>query len=283
MQSLCSILESDFIVSDSFKENLRLLCSYYKSTSEVCRRLGINRPQFNRYLNGTNRPSANTMRRFCEFFGVEESEITLPHSRFQRLVQVRPVQKVGSLAVSLEQEHSDHLQRIGVAGQDKYLGYYFEYYLSMACPGKILRTLVCLESYDNKIYYQRTERLREEGRAKSFHGIYKGVVHFLSDRIFLMDYETLTGHEMTQTILFPSFKNRVDRLTGLKLGVSGSGERMPCCARVVYEYLGKQVNKREALSLCGLYDGDSEQVDIGIRQAISNSMAPDEWHFRARF
>ena len=81
---------------------------------------------------------------------------------------------------------------------------------------------------------RRTERLVERPREKACHGVYLGLAHFLTDRIFLTDYESLTGLEMTQTILFPSFKNRVTRLTGLKLGVSGSGERMPCCARVAH-------------------------------------------------
>ncbi|MEB3734960.1 helix-turn-helix transcriptional regulator [Halopseudomonas pachastrellae] len=67
---------------DDFGDNLRLLCSYYKSTAEVCRRLGINRPQFNRYLNGVNRPSDSTMRRLCDFFGVEVYELLLPTGSF---------------------------------------------------------------------------------------------------------------------------------------------------------------------------------------------------------
>ncbi|MGO3343994.1 MAG: helix-turn-helix domain-containing protein [Marinomonas sp.] len=268
-------------MNDDFKDNLRLLCSYYKSTSEVCRRLGINRPQFNRYLSGTNRPSANTMRRFCDFFGVEHYEIVLPHHQFLRLVQVRPSAQVQD--VSTEIEHWDRLNVLGQSGLGKYLGYYFEYYFSMAQPGKILRTLICIEEIAGKVYYQRTERLLEAGRPKPFHNIYKGMVQLLSDRIFLMDYETVTGVEMTQTILFPSFKSRVDRLNGLRLGVSGSGERMPCCARVVYEYLGLRVDRHSALKLCGLYDKDSEEIELGVRQAISNQMAPDEWHFRARF
>lgn len=270
-------------MNDDFKDNLRLLCSYYKSTAEVCRRLGINRPQFNRYLSGINRPSANTMRRFCEFFGVEHYEIVLPHHQFLRLVQVRPASQIQSTGVSIETEHLTKLNELGQNGLDKYLGYYFEYYFSMAHPGKILRTLICIEEQDGKTYYQRTERLQEKGRKKPFHNLYKGMVQFLSGRIFLMDYESLTGVEMTQTILFPSFKSRVDRLNGLRLGVSGSGERMPCCARVVYEYLGPRVDRHNALKLCGLYSRDSEEIDVGIRQAIDNQMAPDEWHFRARF
>ncbi|ASP40150.1 hypothetical protein CHH28_16360 [Bacterioplanes sanyensis] len=87
---------------------------------------------------------------------------------------------------------------------------------------------------------------------------------------------------MTQTILFPSFKNRILRLSGLKLGVSGSGERMPCCARVVYEYLGPQVDVLNALSLCGLYQQDSSAIDDSVRHSIHNDVGMYEWHFRAR-
>ncbi|MBI1905744.1 MAG: helix-turn-helix transcriptional regulator [Rhodocyclales bacterium] len=268
---------------ENFAHNLRLLCRYYRSIAEVCRRLDINRPQFNRYLSGRYRPSAHTLRRFCDFFGVEEHEILLPSGQFERLVQVRPRRPPAGPPATPEAPHLAHLKDLGTAGLDKYLGYYFEHYLSMACPGKILRTLVCLERRDERVYYQRTERLVEHPREKAYHGIYLGMAHFLTDRIFLSDYESLTGLEMTQTILFPSFKNRVTRLTGLKLGVSGSGERMPCCARVVYEYLGHAVDVRRALRLCGLYEPDAAQVDASIRKAVVNDIAPGEWHFRARF
>ena len=97
------------------------------------------------------------------------------------------------------------------------------------------------------------------------------------------DYETLTGLEMTQTILFLSFRNRVTRLTGLRLGVSGTGERMPCCARVSYEYLGVNVNVRRALRRCGLFALDDPEIDPATRQAIVNTIEPGEWHLRARY
>ncbi|APG45628.1 helix-turn-helix domain-containing protein [Phaeobacter porticola] len=37
--------------------NLRLLCCYGRSVSEVCRRIGINRQQFNKYLTDQTTPS----------------------------------------------------------------------------------------------------------------------------------------------------------------------------------------------------------------------------------
>ena len=38
---------------------------------------------------------------------------------------------------------------------------------------------------------------------------YKGLAYYLQDRLFLIDYESLTSNEISQTILIPSFKNRV--------------------------------------------------------------------------
>lgn len=52
---------------DDFVANLRLLCSYYPSIAEVCRRLTINRAQFNRYLSGRYRPSHAALQRICHF------------------------------------------------------------------------------------------------------------------------------------------------------------------------------------------------------------------------
>ncbi|MDP3841267.1 MAG: helix-turn-helix transcriptional regulator [Oxalobacteraceae bacterium] len=270
-------------MNEDFARNLRLLCSYYKSIAEVCRRLNFSRPQFNRYLSGRYRPNAHTLKRFCDFFGVEEHEILLPSAQFEHLVQVRPRTRHGETDNAPEAPHLARLKESGTAGLDRFLGFYFETYMSMACPGKILRTLVAIERRGDRVYYQRTERMIEPPSKKAYHGIYLGMVHLLTDRIFLNDYETLTGLEMTQTILFPSFKNRVTRLTGLKLGVSGSDERMPCCARVIYEHLGRSINVRQTLRYCGLYDPSGPDVDEATRIAIANDIAPGEWHLRGRF
>ncbi|BDX03128.1 transcriptional regulator [Marinomonas pontica] len=269
---------------ENLASNLQLLCSYYKSVADVCRRLNINRAQFNRYLNSTTVPSNSTLRRIGEFFGVEPAEMMLSSAEFAQLVQSRPIRLNDDITtVSPEQQQFNVLNESGQHGLSKYCGYYFEYYFSMACPGKILRTLVHIESQGDKTYYQRTERLNPRNAKKSFHGIYRGVVQLLSDRLFLIDYEVQTHVEMTQTILYPSFRNRVERLTGLRLGVSGSGERAPCCVRVVYEYLGKNINKQRAVAQCGLYDINDDELDEDICQSITNDMNEGDWHFRARF
>jgi transcriptional regulator with XRE-family HTH domain len=68
---------SDFTTTN-FTANLKRVASYYPSISEMCRKLEINRHQFMKYLSGASFPSRYTMRRICDFFGVDEYEILLP-------------------------------------------------------------------------------------------------------------------------------------------------------------------------------------------------------------
>ncbi|SDM92066.1 hypothetical protein SAMN05192555_12718 [Franzmannia pantelleriensis] len=267
-------------MNDDFVANLRLLCSYYPSIAEVCRRLEINRAQFNRYLKGRYRPRHAAMQRLCAFFGVEEHELYLPHEDFCTLVQA------GRVPTALSQVSGvswpDDLLNRGREGMARYLGCYFEYYHSMSRPGYLIRTLVCLEERESGVVYQRTERMQTPAKPRSCHNRYQGVAVKLADRIFLVDHETLNGHELTQTILFPSFQSQVARLTGLKLGVADNSERMPCCVRVLFERLDEQVGLREALSQCGLLSLDDPSLDAELLAAVHNDMAPGEQHFRAR-
>lgn len=73
-------------MSDTLGANLRLLCSHYRSIAEVCRKLAINRAQFNKYLAGQSRPTPYNLKRICDFFGVEDYELLLPPEQFVRLL-----------------------------------------------------------------------------------------------------------------------------------------------------------------------------------------------------
>ncbi|MCE8004545.1 helix-turn-helix domain-containing protein [Billgrantia ethanolica] len=265
---------------DDFVANLRLLCSYYPSIAEVCRRLDINRAQFNRYLSGRYRPRHAAMRRLCAFFGVEEHELYLPHENFVSLVQAGRLPTESSRQGGVE--WPDALLQRGREGMARYLGRYFEYYHSMAQPGHIIRTLVCLEARESGIVYQRTERLQGANQIRPCHNRYTGVAVKLADRIFLTDYETLNGYEVTHTILFPTFQSQVTRLTGLRLGVADNSERMPCCVRVLFERIDEQVGLRRALSQCGLLALDDPSLDAALLAAVRNDVASGEPHFRAR-
>ncbi|MDD0975657.1 helix-turn-helix domain-containing protein [Pseudomonas fontis] len=260
-------------MSESLGLNLKLACSHYRSISEVCRQLSINRGQFNKYLSGQSRPTAYNLKRIGDFFGVEDYELGLPPEQFARLIGARSTalspQGQGDPLVDLLRplrEHAGNLSR--------YCGYYFEYSNCMSVPGTILISLVHLREERGTYLFERQER-QERLSSTDVQGEdwvrcrYLGAAFQLQDRLFLMDYESLTVNEMSQTILIPSFKSRITRLNGLKTGVSSGDRRTPACTRVVWEYLGAEINRINAYRQVKLYQPDDPRIDDDVRERLN--------------
>ena len=58
-----------------FAVNLRRKCANFGTIAEVCRGVGINRQQFNKYLAGNSIPNALTLRRICTFLNIQEQSL----------------------------------------------------------------------------------------------------------------------------------------------------------------------------------------------------------------
>ncbi len=263
-------------MSKDLPKNLRLLCSYHKSIAEVCRLLRVNRSQFNRYLNGQTLPSLRLMRRLCDFFGIEEAELLMPHGQFSELIRLKPhgtglrVEK--NLVVSTGEEVL--LASRGLL--DGYTGYYFTYYNSMSSPGKILRGIANFYRTPFGIHMKSLEIIATR-QNKGFTCKYEGGCFVLGDRIFITAMEMLTKNEVIQTILYPSYTNRIRYLTGIMSGVAAHATRPPAATKIVFHYLGKSVDLKKSLKKCGLFDYDDDDIPEEIRQMISTG-SPDGRH-----
>jgi transcriptional regulator with XRE-family HTH domain len=268
-------------MSEHLGANLKLLCGHYRSISEVCRKLAINRAQFNRYLAGQARPTPYNLRRIGDFFGVEDYELALPPEQFARLVGARSERPAGRAAQDPLRDWLAPL-RDSAGDLSRHCGYYFEYANCMSVPGSVLLSLVQLREEDGQFFFERHERQerRDSARAGSdaedwVRCRYLGAAFLLQDRLFLVDYESLTGNEMSQTILIPSFKSRITRLNGLKTGVSSGDRRTPACTRVVWEYLGPEINRVNAYRQVMLYSPDDPRLDADVRQRLGGAQIRD--------
>jgi hypothetical protein len=140
----------------------------------------------------------------------------------------------------------------------------------MSVPGTILLSLVHLREERGTFLFERQER-QERSSSTDVQADdwvrcrYLGAAFALQDRLFLLDYESLTVNEMSQTILIPSFKSRITRLNGLKTGVASGDRRTPACTRVVWEYLGTQINRINAYRQVRLYHPDDPLIDDDVR------------------
>jgi len=266
----------------NLSDNLRLLCSYKKSISNVCRDLKINRQQFNKYLSGKTAPSSNNLRKICDYFGVEEHEIMLPNQDFNDLISARPtIEYSPSNNTSIFEEIEAIILHSNI-DLPKYEGAYYIYYHSTSFPKKILKGYGVLYENNGKHFLKWIERLSlvDSDDQTGFLYKIKGVVIGLGNRIFISGYEQVLKNELAHLILFPTYKNKVVQLSGLMLGVSGSDSREPVCQRVFFSYIGKAVNHKEAMKSCGIYDEDSEDLDPQVRSKVKNGIVTDDTVFR---
>jgi transcriptional regulator with XRE-family HTH domain len=257
---------------DDFADNLSFLCSHYPSIAEVCRLLGVNRQQFNKYLAGQSRPSRANMRRICDFFGVTEAEILAEPSQLRSIASVRIRPDTGhDLAGPLGHVHrliraSDSLKR--------YEGYYFRYYYSFSNPGRIMKSVARIHVVDGHCYWKNLEPIREDGRGPaSAINKYVGMGFLLTNRIYIVEYEAMQANSITQMTLYPSFHSRIGRLIGVQTGGPTRRGRRPGASIVLLEHLGHQVDVRKALYASGLFRPDAPEIPEGVPDMVRNVIA----------
>jgi len=252
-----------------FAQNLRRLCGEHRSVAEVCRRLDINRQQFNKYLAGTALPSAHSRARIAAFFAVDAEALDLPAPEF------RARRRPPAAAIQGGGESARRLQR--------YLGYYHAYYMTPAYPGQILVALTALRAGADGVTDNMVERLQTHPRHRGpvVTCKYRGPVTLSEDRIFITHDRSLPHRVLGLSILYASQRARPHLLSGVFVSVSGSPGRPPYAGRLVYEHLGTQIDGRAALARCGLYPADSRAIDREIRARVKNRLAPGEDVLRA--
>lgn len=260
--------------NNSFTANLRSLCSHHKSIAEVCRKLGMNRQQFNRYLSGDSAPSLNNLRRMCDFFGVDEYEIMLPHEEFSRRVLPRPVSHNALNLLELA------FTQLGVGGADSspkdlaaYCGIYAVYFYSPVWSGHVVRSLTAIAREQDSVVSRSLQKLYVPNTTQSGKVVqkFRGVVKTIVDRIYLLEYETNSNDLASMTVLFPSHRKQLKYLTGLMLTVSSGGNHQPFATRSVFERLPERINLRQELRRCRLYSPEDAELPQEVKFRLASA------------
>jgi hypothetical protein len=266
----------------NFATNLRLICDQYRSVAHVCRSLEMNRQQFNKYLSGQIYPSKHNLSRICQFLKLTEEQLSFEPEAFGQIIP-ETFQSVTDPAISEIEKTLESLPN-SLEALARYEGYYYCHFHALGYPGHLIRSLVQIYRYGDRFYTRNTEHLwdKEKDSLHRHRFKYKGVAMYLGDRIFITEVEMLTKSAICHTILFPSYRNVVDTLSGITTGVGSINSHMPKATRVEFQFLGKQVELRQILRGCGLFDLDSELIDAEIRQRINNEMTDQEYMLTAR-
>jgi transcriptional regulator with XRE-family HTH domain len=258
---------------NSFQQNLRLLCGYSRSVSDICRRASISRPQFNKYLSGKSLPSIRSLRRICDHFGVEEWEIFLPYEQFYKLIAFRPPNSVLQNRSQKSLFESEIRKRSDSSGKLKsLLGYYYSYVVLKGPNSVILRSLVRLFEVDGTVFSITIEREQTDSSTKKLLSKYDGVVYSSGNRIFISERERYQGGTIWHTILYSTGVKREQYFSGLSLGSTATSLQNIVSYRVIFQYLETDVNLRQVLTKCGSYSLDSLEIPLYVRQRIENKI-----------
>ncbi len=267
-----------------YPANLQFCCDHYRSVSEVCRRLRLNRQQFSRYLAGSAAPSRHNHRRISDFFGLEEHELLMPHAAFVETFARRATARQPLPALDRHAALLRGASRSGSRDLHEYRGFYFKYFFSYLGNGRIKRELAHWR-YDGDTLVssvkQRFTGEDEDGEASLQFATYRGLVGASGERLTVIDVQRGGGREMAMMILYPK-RRMLRQLHGMTIGMSHGATRAIGAARVVMDFLGTQIDIRAALGALGTFDADDASVPAAIRRGIKNEIQPHETLFLAR-
>ena len=250
-------------MSSAFSDNLRSLCAEYKSIAEVCRKIGINRQQFNRYLNGSGMPSANNLRSIARHFGMPEAELFLDTKTFnQRHIENLPRSNRTPIDVmtGVFQNQAKDLRR--------YLGFYHGHFCSPAWEKHIMRTLIWLREQDGYVVGHTFERATTPDGSVRQKTRYSGLVTYRGNRIYMIENAFSDDGFISESILFPAHRQQIKFLRGLTLGVATRPRLAPYTSRCIWKKISQRVSAREALEATGVFPVDSTKIDVTVRKFL---------------
>lgn len=250
--------------------NLRLLVGYSRSISDVCRHIGISRPQFTKYLSGKSFPTLRSLQKISDHFGLEDWELLLPHAEFRNLIAIRPPDAI------LRPRPFKSAIEAGIwaksqAGQDlaPFLGYYYSHFVVKGRTSLIQRTLIHLFEVDGIVGTKTIERtLSEEGAASVTK--YDGIAYYSGHRLYISERERFLGQTIWHTTLYATTTQREQIFSGLCLGSTTDSVQDISSYRSIFQFLGPTVNHYNALKGCGWFPLDSSEISAYVRDHIEN-------------
>jgi transcriptional regulator with XRE-family HTH domain len=264
--------------SKDFGPNLRLLCSYGRSISAICRQAGINRHQLQRYLNGSASPSLHTLRRLCDFFGVEEHEILLPQPTFAALVKVRPPQLARSRD-RISEYMAGFIDAQDLALAARYVGYYHGYFQTNRQVPEVQRVLIRITMEDNCLV-TKTMEFYPSGTAGLPRVVkYEGIAYPSRSTLTMIERRPQELTSTFFTILYGASEGELTYMSGLVLGVAPDTSRDIYALRTCWRYLGREIDLRAALRACGQFSNDSPEIGSYVRYCTQNDLSSGEEYF----
>ncbi len=257
--------------------NLRTLCSQYRSIAQLCRELGINRRQFDKYLAGINVPSPGTLTRICDFFNTDPALVALPHSQFLKVYNQKIIFDIkrftGHYEYGLNPEEDARIQE----RLRPYCGFYHVYYRSLAIPDRAQRGFSQIHQKDGRTHHRAVQKIYAATDDIKIDHVHRreGMVSMHGSNIFIVDFWSKDFNVFTSTILQAPDRPDSDPIRGLCLTVPARVHTNVTCLTMVYVPLAEGISAKTALKQTGSLELDDPTIPPGIVSLMENRLSSE--------
>lgn len=258
----------------NFAANLRLLCDRQGSISLVCRKVGINRQQFNKYLSGKHAPSSGNIRVIANHFGVGPDLLFAEHDHFRALVEGNYFDMLDHLRRA--PQVARFLDTVTVASQidaGEFVGCYNRYQYSSIYARRILRSAFCIYRNGDFLNHYYIERFPSYDNPAKTEYIFKyhGFTFPIDDRVFCIDFESVQRNELTFGIFSSVQRNSKRFMFGVVSGVAATMFRQPFATRAVLHYRHPGLLGRDELEATATLDMNDPSIPREAREYLGDS------------
>jgi transcriptional regulator with XRE-family HTH domain len=247
----------------SLAANLRTLCERQGSVAAVCRKINVNRQQFNKYLSGTHVPSATNLRIIANYFGLSVPILFSDPDEFQALVDgnffhamatARQLPEFARFVSSIVVESNTHDAEI--------VGVYDRYQFSSIYRGFVLHSAMCIYRNGEFLLHYYVERFPSFDNPRKMDYIFKyyGFCFPVADRLFTADFEGIQSNEMTFGVYAQVKRNAKRFMFGIASGIAANAFRVPYSTKVALHYRGPGLLRSEHLKELTVMDRNDSAI-----------------------
>lgn len=258
----------------NFAANLRLLCEQQGSVSQICRKMRINRQQFNKYLSGRHMPSAGNVRLIANHFRLSPDVLFSEHEHFRALIEGNFYDTFDRLRRDPQViRFLDTVSAVPEAEANELLGVYDRYQYSSIYTRRILRASFCIYRGDsgllNHYYIERFPSYDDPGRTEYVFK-YRGFVFPLAGRVLTVDFEGVQRNELTFGILSAVHRSSKRFMFGITSGIAATMFRQPFSTRLVLHYRRPGLLSRADLAQSTTLDMNDPSIPREAREYLGD-------------
>lgn len=260
--------------AEAFAANLRYLCDQRGSISLICRKIQINRQQFNKYLSGRHMPSAANIRLIADHFGLSPDVLASPHAEFRALIDGNFFDAFNRMRAAPQvQKFLATVMSAPGAVEQALVGVYDRYQFSSIYPRRILRASLCVYQGSDLLQHTYVEHFpsHDDPQKTAYTFKYHGFVLPIENRIFTVDFETVQRNEMTFGIYSTVQRNTKRFMFGITSGIAATMFRQPFATRIALHYRRPGLLKREDLAATTALDMNDGSIPREVREYLGDT------------